>query len=147
MEGYLRSIITRVGSDLGYDSADLENMSKAIRVVQTSLTVGVLFSANMYFWINSLSLISLVAGSLSTYILYCQIISLYCQARLLQNPTANIEKCQREVSLIKSYMLSKAYTNTWYLIDYMRLSHVHHVQAEITSAPVSHQATVPTFVN
>ena len=133
MEGYVRPIIAHVQTDLGYGEQEQENMFKATRVVQTALTVGVLFSANIYFWINSLSLISLVAGSLSTYILYCQIVSLYCQARLLQNPTTDVERCQREVSMIKSYMLSKTYSGAWYLVDYMRLAHMHHTESARSS--------------
>jgi hypothetical protein len=139
MDGYLRSITVRVGSDLGYDTGNNENMFKAVRLVQTSLTVGLLFSTNLYFWFNSLSLISIVAGSLSAYIFYCQVVSLYCQSRLLQNPNMEAIQCQREVSLVKSYILSRAYHYVWYLIDYFRLINQH-----VLHQNIRHQE-VPTF--
>ena len=116
MNQYVESMAQLIGTELQYDDQKTSEIRQSLQVISTTLMSGALFSTSVYLWYQSLSLFSIIGGSISVYLLYCQLCSLYCQVRLIQEPLGHIHTYEHEFSLFKATLLTGAYNGSCALV-------------------------------
>jgi len=117
MDQYVESLSLLIGNELDYDVQKTDEIRKSLQVISKTLVSGTLFSVSVYLWYQSLSLFSISGGSISLYMLYYQLCSLYCQVRIIQDPKGHVHTYEHEFSRFKAVLLSKAYNGGWDLFN------------------------------
>lgn len=121
MDNHMDTLAQNVSEELAYEPTEAPKIRDSLGVVYGSFAMGGLMSLNIYIWVFcNLSLFTLIGGLGCTYFLYCQMATLYCRVRSLQDGVDSRHH-RLEVSKMRTYILNGMYAYVWGLLDFIRV--------------------------